>query len=470
MEDLFDNNEFDGESVFAPSVEPSQEVNADTTALDGLETSSDVSDNGQEAPTEEATDQVPVEKAPTEEELEALLADERTPKFYKNYVNNLYKPNLAKANESLEQYATYGTAEEVAQKMSLVNSLSEVRTDPNTGMPTRTTENFVKDLYENDREAVLTLMNDLAQMPSPNTEGITVIQEVFKSLGIDPSRLSDVQRFAENGYTMQASEFPQPDADELELIPKHLQATFAKLDPERRYALMIESDTLRDSMLEDFKVAYETRESQAGRQQQELEQQQQTEQQQQLQFKQTVDAKGEDYANRASEFVLNSFVDSLAKTAGMSKLDSQMIANTVLNSFEPGLAGQMSKDALKSEGIEVDPIIQQTIAQLQEAARHAGYYEVTGDKVMLDKTVARQVELQEKLTAKGNKIIAVLAMKRSSNNPAIQTSANLAATQNTRHAIAGMPSSGIATNSAPVTDFSDESYLDDLRASGFGSR
>jgi len=464
MNDLFDDDEFGGESVFAPSTEPSTEGIADTNAsesdVSSGETQETLTDEAEQVIDEEAKTEKSDEA--TEEELEAALADEKTPKWFKNAVEKVYKPKLGDLTTEVEQFRQYGTPEELSGRISLLNALSEVRTDPYTGMPVRTAENFVKQFYEQDAEGAVVLLNELAQMPSPRNAGMTMIQEVFRELGIDPNRLNDVKSFADNGYTMQAREFAAPDPTDLESIRPDLQATFAKLDPQRRDELLYMDESIRNASLEDSKIAFEYRENLKGAEERQEQQKQAAEQQQQAEMKRNVDAKSAEYFNKSSQSVVNSFTDSLVKKAGMSNLDASMITNTVLNSFEPTFAGEMSRNALKAEGIEIDPVIQQTIEQLSEVANHAAYYELHNNQEMLRQTVAKQVALQEKLAAKGNKIVAALAAKRSSSTTKVPADV----TSNTRHAVAGSPSTGISSSSPQNFDYSDDAYLDDIRAAG----
>jgi hypothetical protein len=480
---IFD--ETGGESELSPSAETEataevHESSPAETVAEPIETP-ETGEQGEaavEAPTTEATEATPPtedEIATLEKEVETALSDERTPKWFKNAVDKVYKPKLQSLTEQLGSYeplAQFGAVEEINDKLNLLKGLETKRANPNTGMPERSTEPFVKGLYEKDRETAYQLMSDLANLPSPHTEGYTVLQELFSKTGIDPSRLDDIKTFAANGYQLQTGQYPPPSADDLELIPQHLQATFASMSPERRDALLYLDDNVRDASLEDARTAAEAKRTQELSAKTEAETKASQEQAQQEQFKQVVDQKGLEHYQQSGNAVLTSFVDSLAKQANMTPMDSQMIANLVINSFEPTLLGQKSLEVLKSEGIVPDPAIPQTLAQMEENARFIAYYEATGEKAEYERHVARQVELQERVIGKSNKIIAALAQKKAQNAAqTISTQNNLLAqTQNQRYATAGTGAQIGTSNGTTSDDFSDEGYLENLRAGGFGQR
>lgn len=401
-----------------------------------------------------------------EKEVEEALADEKTPKppWVKN-VEKVFKTKLDEANAKLEPYTAYGAPEEVAEKLSLLSGLETVRSNPSTGMPERTTEPFVKGLFEKDPAGAYQLMADLAQLPSPYTQGLTVTQELFKAAGIDPARIEDVKQFAANGYQMQASAYPAPDQNDLAELPAHLHATFGKLDPDTRDGLMVLDEAVRNRSLEAYKTDLETKERESHETQTREQREAEAQAQQQAAFKANVDAKGDENFQQAGTGVLNSFVESLAKQAGMTTLDSHMIATTVLSAYEPTIAGKAIAAALKADGIELDPTIPAAIAELQEKAKHAAYYQIIGDQAALSKAVADQVGLQERILAKGNKIIAQLAQKRNGNviNQVQKDAAALAQTQTSRHAAAGV-GGRVNGDFTPTYDFSDESYEQAIRS------
>lgn len=441
---------------------------ASTDATPGVQDEQVQDGTQQQQPTDQAQ-QTPeqvaeAEVAKLEQEVEAALADPRTPKWFKNTVENVYKPKLAESKAAVDAYSQYGTPEELASRIELLSGLETIRSNPNTGMPERTTEPFVKSLFEKDPQGVYQLMSDLVTLPSPYTQGRTVLEEVVNGLGIDPARIDDVKKFAANGYQMQASAQPAPDATDLETIPAHLHATFGKLDPDTRDELMVLADGVRDRTLEAYKNDFEKTEREAHETQTQAQTQAQEAERQQAAFKQQVDTKGEENWQQSGEAVLNSFVDTLAKSAGMTKLDSLAIANTVLNAFEPTLAGRATLAQLKAEGIDLDQTIPATIVELQEKAKHVAYYQLTGDQAALTKAVSEQVSLQEKLIGKSNKVVAQLAQKRNGNAIAQvqQNAAALAQTQNSRHAAAG---SGRTINSdyTPTYDISEEGYAEAMR-------
>lgn len=424
----------------------------------------------EEAPAEEPEAEKPAESEPevaledAEKEAETRLADPKSPKWFKNAVENVYKPKieaLSKERAAYEPLDQYGKPEELTQKLEMLSKLDTVRSNPQTGLPERSTEGFVKDLHDKDPQTAYQLINDLAALPSPNTPGYSVLQEMIKQIGIDPARLEEVKTFAANGYQLQQGQYPPPSADDIAQIPEHLQATFSAMSPERREQMLLDPEHLRTEALEDAKLARDAKQREELNAQTSTQKEATDKAEKERVFAETVNTKATEHFTKTSETVFTTFVESLAKQAGMTPMDSLMIANTVLNSFEPTLAGRQSLEMLKAEGIEVDPIIQTTIGQLEENAKHIAYFEAIGDKPSFEKAVGKQVELQERLTAKGNKIIASLALKKA--RPVTPPST----APTTRHAAAGVGAS-INSNAKAPTDFSDEAYIENLRATGFG--
>ena len=474
MNDVFS----DGEGYF--SDQPAEAEVAEVTEAP-TETNEDVTPEAPaetpEAPVQEASDPEPAapsddEIAKLEAEVETALADERTPKWFKNAVENVYKPKLASLSDQLEPLQALGSVEEIGEKLELLNSLNTVRSNPQNGMPELTTEPFVTKVYEKDPQVVVQLLQDIAHLPSPYTQGWTLMHEIYKQTGIDPTRLEDIKTFAANGYQLQQSDVPPPDPADLAEIPEHLRATFSALSPERRESLMLEdNENVRNATLEDARIARETERQRATEERTKEERAAQEKAEQEAQFVRTVEAKGEEHFTKSGEAVFTSFVDSLAKQANIDTMDALMITNTVVNSFEPTMVGRHSLEMLKANGIIVDPVIPATIAQIEENAKRIAYYEVTQDRRGMEAAVAKQVEMQERLIAKGNKIIAALALRKANATAqSVQNYSNaLASTQNNRYATAGVGAQ-VNGNGNINYDFSDDSYLEDLRSTGFGRR
>lgn len=445
-----------------------EDVEVETTQDETPESTNEASDTALAA---EASDD---EIATLEAEVEKALADEKAPPWLKNAVKRVYKPKIAALSEQLGTYEplqNYGSVEEIGQKLELLNSLNTIRSNPQTGMPELSTEDFVTKIFEQDPNVAYQLLNDLANLPSPYTQGWTVLQEMYRQTGIDPTRLDDIKAFVANGYQLQQGAYPPPDESDLALIPEHLQATFAALSPERRDSLLFEdNEAVRNAALEDARIAREAESQRAMDERTKGERESQEQTRREAEFRAFVESKGAEHFEKTSEAVFTSFVESLAKQANMTQMDSLMITNLVLNSLEPTLAGRQSLEALKAEGITIDPAIPATITQMEENAKHIAYYEAVRDTHNVEKAVAKQVELQERLIAKGNKIIAAVAHKKATGTAqTIQSqTSKLANTQSQRYATAGVGST-VGSNGQPNYDFSDESYLDDLRAGGFGN-
>lgn len=434
--------------------------------------SGDAAQTGDQPAAEPAQDDV----AKLEQDADTALSDERTPKWFKNVIEKVYKPKLSDYGSKVDAYSALGTPEELQERLSLIKSLEEVTLDPVTYQPVRSTKAFVDNLYQKDPQATYQLIADLATLPSPVTPGMTVSQELMKSLGIDPERLPEIQQFAQSGYALQASNYPAPEPEDLALLPDHLKNTFAQLDPATRESLMSDSDHVRNSNLEAHRIRLEHEAREKVTQEEKDAQAAQESERQQAEFKQAVENRAVQFFTGASEKVLQSFVQSLSTQAGLSQMDAMMITNTALNALEPTLAGRMSIEALKKEGIEIDPAIPGLIQQLDQKTKLAASYEYTGDKEGLQRVGADILALQETLAAKGNKMVASIALKRSQGavQQAQGVSQQLANTQNNRHAIAGHAAAGVTgggnSGGGQRMDFSDESYLEDLNSSGFGSR
>jgi len=407
------------------------------------------------------------DKQKLEQEIQAALADERTPKWYRNAVVNHYDPKIADFENQLKAYEplqSYGELPQVIERLEMLNGLGTLRTNPQTGMPETTTEPFVQKLYETQPETAYQLIDDLCKMPSPYTQGFNILQELFARAGVDPARLEDVQKFAANGYQLAQGNYPPPSPEDLQDIPQHLRATFSQISPAEREELMLLSDASRNRSLEDAKFRIDEEGRRTSWQQQQEQHKQQEKQQQEQAFRQNLDTKSYENFSKAGDAVFNSFVGTLAQQAGLSKMDSLMIANTVLNSFEDTLAGRQSLETLKAEGIEVDPQIAPTIKALEEVAGHIAYYEIRGEKANMERAVQRQVELQERLIAKGNKLIASIAQKRSQ-RPASNGTPNIAPGTSPKPAPNGQPSQ-IGAGSPSSFGFSEDDYEALIQSTG----
>jgi hypothetical protein len=488
MSDIFAENDFDGGQESAPSVEP-QVTDSGTTDSVDIPTPNNPTDQGdatldrgidgadlegQASSGAQAGGDQPVDDLEKlEQEAEAALNDERAPKWFKNAVEKVYKPKVADALKKAEAYEPFGAVEDIQKAVSLREALSEVKSDPTTGMPVRTTENFVKSIYEEDPASAYQLISDLSVLPSPYTPGFTVAQELLKQVGVDPQRLPDIQKFAQNGYSLTAGSYEAPDEMELAQIPYEYHATFSKLDPDTRASLMADSEYVRNNNLKAHQIRIAQEEGEASSKEQREAQEKQQAEQQQTAFRQNVEAKGLENFTQTSESVMNSFVESLTKQAGLPHLDAMMVANTVVNALEPTLAGKMSLEALKKEGIEIDSQAPQIINKLEELSRHAAYYQLVNDTASLQSVVSQIQENQEKLIAKSNKIVFALAQKRNGTRlqPGQQQGKAVLATQNSRHAIAGTNSMNGGSQLSPQKmDFSEGSYEADIANDPFFKR
>lgn len=447
-----------------PEVVESQEPSAsDATAPQGDQDAQGTAQQPPE-PTQEDLDKL-------EQEAEAAISDPRAPKWYQNAVKSVYKPKIGTLEKQVEQYSAFGSPEELTEKVGLLNKLGEIQIDPSTRMPVKSTRGFVEAIYEKDAEIAHQLMADLATLPAPDGSGQTMIQALFNNMGIDPARIPDIQQFAANGYQLQTTGVEPPDPSDLALIPQHLQATFAKLEPEVRDSLMSDIDSVRDRNLEAHRYRMEAEERRQAEESARVQNEQTAQQRQQQEFVQAVDTKAEEYFEKGGEAVLTSFVDSLTKQSGLNPMDALMATNTLLNSFEPTLAGRRTAEALKAVGIEIDPAIPQAVNQLRDLARSAAYFEVTGDKESLGKIATATAEVQERILAKGNKVIGPLSKLLNGRAMASVKEQNTAlnATITDRYAFSGAPRTGNENGqngrTAPM-DFSEEAYMEDLRASG----
>ncbi len=421
------------------------------------------------APEGEPTDQLSDEdRQKLEEEAEqALTADDpKDPKWFKNVVKNVYKPKLDKLGEQLKVYeplSEYGDVEKIGKDLSLLQGLYGFRNNPQTGFPEQTTEPFVKAIHESNPNIAFQLVNDLVALPSPTTQGFSILQEILNTVGIDPTRLDDIKRFAANNYQMQANDSPPP-AEELAQIPEPLRDAFASFSPTKREELLFLPSDVRDELLEDKKFRMESEAKQVSDKALSEQTEKARIEKEQQDFRLDVEAKAAEYLQTSGATVFNTFVNNLATQANFSPLDATMIANTVLTALEPTVAGKQSLEALKASGIEIDPALGTLITQLEQTTGHIAYYEKIGDKGQKDALIAKQAELQERITAKGNKVVASLAAKRAESftAPIVEQNSRLALPQ---QPIGGVPAT-LNGASVPSMDFSDSSFLDVLTTSG----
>jgi hypothetical protein len=465
-----------GQQASTAEETPRDEAGQEAPAVSDKPDQPDQPDKPQEEPGKPLTDEekAEAEQEKIEQEAESALADPKAPKWFKHVVNDVYKPKieaLAKQVGEYEPLTQYGSVQEISEKLELLQDLESTRFDAASGQPVRSTEAFVQALHKRDPEVTHQLLNDLASLPSPNTPGLTIMQDVFKqATGIDPNKLADVQRFAANGYQLQTGATAPPDPEDLAQIPEHLREAFSSLDPQRRDALMIDDEAIRNANLEDIKIAQDAKRTREEQEATRNKTEQEQADQQRQQFVAEVETKAGEHFEKSGEAVFTTFVDSLAKQADLNEVDALGIANTVLNSFEPTLAGRQSQAMLKKMGIEPDPGIQDLISKMEENTKFIAFYEKTGDKANLKTFVDKQVEFQERLIAKGNRIIAAVAAKKAG------AVAQTIKTQNSKLDITEKqtqrfaPSGTGGNPSAPRTqvddDFSDEKYLELLTASG----
>jgi len=454
---MFDDDYGEG-SVFIQTAEPAQ-AELDTTAEVTAESTPTADEAPTEAPTltDEETQQI-------EEEAEKLLADERTPKFYRNYVKNVLQPNLAKAKQEVEIYAPlrdYGDIETIQKTLARSQKLGEWVTNPSTGLPELTTKNFVKEVYDEKPEIIGQMLKDSLSLPSPTRQGWNLIHDALHDLvGIDPTKLDAIREFAKNGYQLTNGDFPPPSADELEGIPDHLQGTFKQLSPEEREELSFLSENVRNSQLERARVALEQEQQQKLTAQTAEERQQQEQQKAQAEFQSAVSTRAEEIFLEAGGTLFSSFVESLAKSANLDAFEATTVANTIVATFNPNtFEGQHSLKALKEIGVEPDPLITTLVGQIDQNSRNIAYFEKTGDKASLERAVAQQVELKERLSAKTNKVIAAVTKYKANRSVAVNNDKNslLAQTQTSRHELTtNDPKQAVG---AVNRDYSDEAYL-----------
>lgn len=402
---------------FTPGAAATEEQVSDVQVDSTVEAQAAISEGAETELTDEEFDKV-------RQELQEAVKDERTPAFFRKQFPS-YERRIDSLTEQLKPYQsleTYGTIEDIQRNLETVQKLRTTRTNAQ-GFPEVTTQPFVEDL---DNETRLQLLKDLTEVESPFTPGYTLMQEIFKATGIPPERLPEIKNFLQNGYQGNGAH-PSPEPSELEQVREDLRATFSKLSPDERYDLLTSSELTRNNALENAKFRMDREENEKLTAKEREEKEQQQTQQVEVEFQNQVQETGQLHYAEAGAQVLTSFVESL-KSVGLSNLDSLKVANMVVNTLEePDTAtAKMNMEAFKEAGIDVDPQLPALVAQLKELSRHQGYYEKAIERAQKDakfaqandiqsltarknETITKQVEVRDRLTAKGNKIVASLA-------------------------------------------------------------
>jgi hypothetical protein len=482
-EDYDYNNIFDegsgatpsvSEAVFdAPKVEPAE----DTSGAESSVKDADKATEGENVSGQQTEEQKPADEwEKFEKEVDQSLSDEKTPKWYRNAVTQ-YKEKLNEiaAKGESNEFSDYGDPEEVKGNLDLMKRLDEIRVNPQTGVPEPTSEGFAKGLYEKQPDSALRLLTDLAQLPSHETEGYRLIDEVVKHvLGIDPARVEDIKAFAAAGYKINApaNVADAPPPEELKRIPENLREAYSSLSPDER--VRIEpfdgedaTDTaFRTRVLTARQAELDFERSQKAQETEKAQSEQRAEAEKQQVFQRELQTETLETISESGGRIFTSFVDSLVKQAEMTDLDAAMIANTVVAAIQSPqtVEGKQSLAALAKAGVEIDPAIGSLLTEWEEVSSGVAYFKKTAQTVNLDKAKMRQSELERQIAVKGNKIIASLAQKRASAiaSPILKKNDLLtkATTQNGLTA-AGSPSNIRTGNFSTNKDYTDDAYQKD---------
>lgn len=432
---------FEEIEVFAPqidegkeSVQPVEEAKEESQT-----TSASLSDSAEETKTEEPTpkegesvegEEVSKEAEATDEisdeerqkfadDAEKRIADGTAPKWFKNYAENVYKPNLQKAHEALAVYEPlkdYGELSQVLEILDTFKGLESFETDPTTNLPTPTVKPFVDKFVEKKGiEKVVAVMKAFGELESPFNKGYNLLHEVIAGAGLDPTRLEDYKKFAQNGYRLANEGFVPPDPEELEMIPENLREAFVSLKPDERDELLLLNDSVRDRALQGIQNTLDSERKAKENELSEAQQKVANEQKAQQEFFTAVNQKESELIDTSGTKLFDSFAESLVST-GLEEIESLAIANLMsmtLNSN--GVEAKRNLAALEKIGVKVDESLITTFSDWMTAARNMATFEVQKDEAAY-KTAKDQFEsLEEKLIRKSNPIVAAIAKHRAVN-------------------------------------------------------
>jgi hypothetical protein len=402
----------------APNLDSTDETKEDesTPKEDKSSEGEEVSAEAEEEKEADESDVSDEARQKFQDDAEKRIADGTAPKWFKNYVENVYKPNLEKARKDVEVYEPlkdFGELPKVLEELEILKGLESFETDPATNLPKPTVKPFVTQFVEKKGiDTVMKVMEEFGNLESPLNKGNTLFHEIIRGAGLDPTRLEDYKRFQENGYRLANDGLVPPDPEQLELIPAELREAFTSLTPDEREEMLLLNDAVRDRALTGIQntLDSERKEKEAEKSQalKEVEQQQKAKQE----FYQAVGTKEAEYIDASGTKLFDSFAESLVST-GLDEIESLGLANLMsmtLNST--GVEAKRNIALLEKHGITIDASLMETFSKWMEAARNMATFEVQKDERSY-KTAKEDFEsLEEKLIRKSNPIVAAIAKAR----------------------------------------------------------
>jgi PAS domain-containing protein len=350
------------------------------------------------------------------DDAEKRIADGTAPKWFKNYVENVYKPNLQKAKDEISVYEPlkdFGDVPQVLENLEILKGLESFETDPETNLPKQTVKPFVDKLVEKKGiETVLQVMKEFGELESPHNKGYNLFHEIIAGAGLDPTRLEDLKKFAQNGYRLADEGNPPPLAEELEMIPENLREAFISLSPEDRDEMMLLNDATRDRALAGIQTTLDAERKEKEKEQNAAQTKIQEEEKQKQQFFASVYEKESSYIDKSGTALFDSFAESLVNT-GLDEIESLGIANLMsmtLNS--QGVEARRNLAALEKIGVTLDESLIETFNDWMKAARNVATFEVQKNDKEFKLAKQQFDSLEEKLIRKSNPIVAKIAATR----------------------------------------------------------
>lgn len=381
-----------------------------------------------------------------ESDAERRLADENSPKWFKNYVKNVYEPNLQKANLALaafEPIKSYGEVEKVTNDLEMLKGLEATVLNPVTNLPEKTVRPFVENLIKTRGiETGIQVLAELGLQPSPATPGLNLVQELVKTIGLDPTRIEDYKKFAANGYQIGVGGNP-PNPEELEQIPENLREAFSSLSETERFEVLEMDESARDKFLNALQFQLDSERKEAENKQSAAAAQQAAETKAKQEFYQDLDNQTLVMQEESGMRLTNTFVETLVKDASLEKheaLGITLLINSAINGS--GAEGKMSLEILKEQGIELDPKLPELLQNWNTECRNAAYYKKIGDEKDFKSANERITELESQMCSKANPVVAHYAKKQAETNKTRIEQKNAALTESQKFNTGIKPNEG----------------------------
>lgn len=418
----------------------------------------------------------------TEKTTEELLADvdkeianEKNATYYRHSLKSIRQAFSGQTERVMQKYQpleAFGEVAKVVSDLELLKGLEAIEVNPVTNQPEKTARPFVAELIKTrGMETAASVMHELAYQPSPYTEGLNLIQEVVKNFGLDPARINDFKKFAENGYQLVNNAINQVDPDELSLIPENLREAYLALTPDDRLEFQPwdgegeDAKARRERFLAplQFKLDVE-REKESSKAA--------NEQREQKERQEAIQKFNNDWANETAVIqvesghrLTNSFVDTLVKDANLTEREAW--ANTlIINSAIRGSGTEKEKslELLKKDGIELNSDLPGLFEKWEKATETAANCKLRGQETEY-KSLQNEIDALEKsIASKANPIVAYFAEKTAETMKARTDKKNALLTDSQKFNKGIKPNEGksdpITTGSKPLTETERQWVLD----------